>query len=109
MSEKISACDHFVALAAIAAGTNQPERAAKLSGAAQAILDTSDYQILPFDRAEFDRHIHIAREQIGEAPFEALVAEGRAMTIEQAVAYALEVSNSPALSPSSNNRLNLLN
>jgi len=34
--------------------------------------------------------IQIARNQLGEAVFKALKAEGRAMTMEQAVAYALE-------------------
>ena len=33
------------------------------------------------DRAEFDRHIQIAREQLGEAAFEMLPAEGRALTL----------------------------
>ena len=44
----------------------------------------------PKDRAEFDRHIQMARDQLGNARFESLVAEGRAMAMEQAIAYALE-------------------
>ena len=88
--EKLSACDLLTGLAAVAAGTNQPKRAARLYGAAQALFETTDYQIPPFDLAEFDRHIQFAREQLGDANFEALAAEGRAMTMEQAVAYALE-------------------
>ncbi|HLF26359.1 MAG TPA: tetratricopeptide repeat protein [Anaerolineae bacterium] len=76
-------------LAAVSAGTNQPERAAKLSGAAQAFLENTDLRLDSVDYAEFDRHIQIARKQLGEATFEALQAEGRAMTLEQAVAYAL--------------------
>jgi len=73
---------------------NQPKRAAKLYGAAQTILETIDYQIPLFDRVEFDRHIQIVRDQIGETEFEALATEGRAMTTEQAIAYALENQNS---------------
>ena len=91
--EKISACDLLTGLAAVAGGTNQPERAAKLRGAAQALFATTDYRFPPFDRAEFDRHIQIARDQLGEAAFEAIAAEGRAMTLEQAIAYTLEESN----------------
>jgi len=86
----IDACDLFTGLAAVAAGTSQPERAAKLYGAAQAVIEMTDYRIPPFDLAEFDRHIQFAREQLGEVAFEVLAAEGRAMTIEQAVTYALE-------------------
>jgi tetratricopeptide (TPR) repeat protein len=90
VDEKMSACDLSISFAAIAAGTNQPERSAKLYGAAQAILDTFKYRIPAFDQKEFDRHIRIARDQLGEAAFEALAAEGRTMTMEQAIAYALE-------------------
>jgi predicted ATPase/transcriptional regulator with XRE-family HTH domain len=89
-SKKVGACDFLTGSAAVAGGQNQPERAAKLYGAAQAIFDTTDYRIPPFDRDEFDRHIQIARDQLGETRFEALAAEGHAMTLEQAIAYALE-------------------
>ena len=91
--EKIITCDFLNGWAAIAAGTNEPERAAKLRGAAQRIVETIDYRIPPFDLAEFDRHIQIAREQLGEAVFESLQAEGRALTLEQAVELALEKSD----------------
>jgi len=90
VDEKMSTCDLFSAFAAIAGGTNQPERAAKLHGAVQAILDSVEYRIPVFDQKEFNRHIRIARNQLGEAGFAALAAEGHAMTMEQAIAYALE-------------------
>ena len=88
-SAGISECDLFTSLAAVAAETNQPERAAKLHGAAQVLFETTDYRFSPFDRAEFDRHVQIAREQLGDMAFEALVAEGRAMTTQQAIELAL--------------------
>ena len=90
--DKLKVCDLLTGLAAVAAGTNQPELAAKLYGAAQAILETTDYRFSLFDQAEFDRHLQIAREQLGGERFEALATEGRAMTMEQAIAYALEDS-----------------
>jgi predicted ATPase/DNA-binding XRE family transcriptional regulator len=79
-------------LAAVAAGISQYERAATLYGAAQGIVETIDYRIPTFDQAEFGRHIQIAREQLGEARFETHATEGRALTLEQAIAYALENS-----------------
>jgi predicted ATPase/class 3 adenylate cyclase len=91
--EKIGACDLLISLAAVASGMNEPERTTKLYGAAQALFETTNYRIPPFDRAEFDRHIQIAREQLGEARFETIATEGRAMTMEQAIAYALEKSD----------------
>jgi predicted ATPase/transcriptional regulator with XRE-family HTH domain len=92
--EKITACDFLTGSAAISAAMNQRERAAKLYGAAQALFETTDYRIPPFDRAEFDRHIQMAREQLGEERFEALAAEGHAISIEQAIEYALELATS---------------
>jgi tetratricopeptide (TPR) repeat protein len=80
----------LMGLAAVAAGTNQSERAAKLSSAAQAVFEAIDDQIPQFDRAEFDRHIQFARAQLGDDAVESLQAEGRAMTMEQAIAYALD-------------------
>jgi tetratricopeptide (TPR) repeat protein len=79
----------FIGLAAVAAGTNQPERAAKLSGAAQAIFDTTDNLFSPFDRAVLDRHIQVSRNDFGKEAFDVLVMEGRQMFVEQALAYAL--------------------
>ena len=83
------ACDFFMLQAAVAGGVGQAERSAKLYGAAQLILDTTEYKYLPSHIDEFERHIQLAREQLAEN-FEAFVKEGRAMTMEQAVAYALE-------------------
>jgi tetratricopeptide (TPR) repeat protein len=91
--EKLSACDLLVSFAAIAAGMGKPERAARLYGAVQALFETTDYRIPPFDQAEFDRHIQIARSQLGGATFEEFMAEGYEMTMEQAIAYALENSD----------------
>jgi hypothetical protein len=55
------------------------------------LFESIDIPYSPFDRAEFDRHVQMARDQIGEAAFEALAAEGRAMSMEQSIAYALAV------------------
>jgi predicted ATPase len=88
--EEINAYELLTGLACVAAGMQQPERAARLDGAAHAILDRIDEQYWPADLAEFNRHLCIARRQIGEEEFEALAAEGRLMAIEQGVAYALE-------------------
>jgi hypothetical protein len=90
--ENLSLSRFFTGSSAVAAGTNQPERAAQLFGAAQAILENSDHQLERFDRAEFDRHIQIAREQLGKAKFEAIASEGRAMPLGRAIEYAIEIS-----------------
>jgi predicted ATPase/transcriptional regulator with XRE-family HTH domain len=88
--EKGSTLDLLIGLAAVAGGTSQPERAAKLHGASQTVLETIHFSYMPFDRIELDRHIQIAREQLGKTNFETFTAEGCAMTVDEAVAFALE-------------------
>jgi hypothetical protein len=44
----------------------------------------------PYDRIEIDPLLQIARDQLGDTAFEALAAEGHAMTMEQAIEFALE-------------------
>jgi predicted ATPase/class 3 adenylate cyclase len=90
--ENLSLSRFITGSSAVAAGTNQPERAAQLFGTAQAILEKSDRQLERFDRAEFDRHIQIAREQLGTAKFEAIASEGRAVPMGRAIDYAIEIS-----------------
>lgn len=68
----------------------EPERAAWLWGAAEALRQSIGAREAPASRATRERLIAQAREQLGEAAFAAKWAEGRAMTMEQAVAYALE-------------------
>ncbi len=82
----------LTAWAAIAAATNEPERAARLSGAAMSLSHTIKRPISPFDQAEFDRHIRMARRQLGEVAFNTLQSEGQAMTPTQAIDYATEAN-----------------
>ena len=86
-----NAPDLFIGLAAVAAGTNQPERAARLFGSAKGIFESSSSRILSFNRAEFDRHIQIAKDTLGSDTFESLAAEGRQLTVEQAITYAFDI------------------
>jgi predicted ATPase/DNA-binding XRE family transcriptional regulator len=76
-------------LAAVAGETHQPERAARLAGAARAMLETGGRPLPPEEAREFGRRIQIARDQLGETLFEALMAEGRALSLEQAIDLAL--------------------
>jgi hypothetical protein len=82
----------LIGCAAIAAAKNEPEHAARLSGAAKAISHTINQRISPFDQPEFDRHIQIASRQLGEVTFQALQAEGQAMARMQAIDYQLETT-----------------
>jgi len=88
-----SACNFLMGMAAVAAETNQSERTGKLYGAVQALFETKNYRMLLYEQDELDRHIRIAREQLGEDVFDSYVAEGRKQTLKQAIDYALELTN----------------
>jgi non-specific serine/threonine protein kinase len=76
-------------LAAVAAKQRAWERAARLAGAAQALLNMNGSELEPADRVFRERYLASVREQLGDAGYEAAVAEGGALTLEQAIAYAL--------------------
>ncbi|HYO48277.1 MAG TPA: tetratricopeptide repeat protein [Chloroflexia bacterium] len=63
------------------------ERAARLFGAAEAISEAIGFQLQRADRDSFDRNAALACTQLGQPTWDALQAEGRAMTMEQAVTY----------------------
>ncbi len=91
LEEKISLCRFFTGMSAVAGGRDQSERCARLFGAAQTMLESaSDFRMDAFDRAEFDRHIQIARDQMGNARFDELSKEGHMMSMEQAIELATE-------------------
>jgi len=77
-------------LAGAAVVNEEPERAAWLWGAAEALRQSIGARPAPAARATHERLMAAAREQLGEAAFNAALAQGQKMTLEQAVAYALE-------------------
>jgi tetratricopeptide (TPR) repeat protein len=81
--------DCVAGLGGVAGGIKQPERAARLLGAAQALREALHFRLEYADRIEYDRDVATMREQLDEATFAAAWAEGQMMTLEQAVDYAL--------------------
>jgi len=67
----------------------QPERAARLLGASEALHDALGLGPTISDQHEINGYVAAVRAQLDEAVFEAAWAEGRAMSLEEAIAYAL--------------------
>ena len=65
-------------------------RAARLLGAATGQFEAIGAAMWPADRLEYERTVAAARAALSEEVFAAAWAEGRAMTLDQAIAYALE-------------------
>jgi predicted ATPase len=77
-------------LAAVAAGRGQAPRAARLLGAVASGLEAHGQSMPTRMRAEYEETKALARGALGEEAFAAAWAEGRAMTLDAAVTYALE-------------------
>jgi tetratricopeptide (TPR) repeat protein len=75
------------------AALGQLMRAARLLGASEAALERMGAFHQPSDQPEIDRIMVAVRDQLDASAFEAAWAEGRAMTLEQAVVSALETDH----------------
>ena len=80
---------YLVGTAGLTGARGHPISAARLLGAAYAILRISPDQIHPASQMVWDRIEATVRSQVDENVFAARRAEGEALTREQALAYAL--------------------
>ena len=77
-------------LASMAAERGRPERAAILLGAAQRLRDSSSLTLIELYRVQHERSVSLIIQGIGRGAYDAAYARGRAMTIDEGVAFALE-------------------
>jgi predicted ATPase len=80
-------------LANVAAVSKQPQQAARLFGAAQALRESSGAALHPYQCAEYEHCLDVLRPQLDETILTGLWAEGQALTMKQAVTYALEATH----------------
>jgi tetratricopeptide (TPR) repeat protein len=80
---------NLAGLASVMAMRGQPDQSARLSGAAGALRMSIGCRSAPAARLLYERSIATARAQLGEGGFAAAWAAGGALTLEQAIAYAL--------------------
>ncbi len=77
-------------LGSTAALTEQPGRAARILGAAEALRTAIGCRPAPAARVTYERGLAVARAQLGDDAFALAWARGQGMTLEQAIAEALE-------------------
>jgi predicted ATPase/class 3 adenylate cyclase len=82
--------DNLRHLAWAAHAERRPERAAVLIGAAIAIHKSTGRPIYPSMQRDVDAETAVLRETLGDEVFEVAWQEGRAMSTDSAVRYALE-------------------
>ncbi|MGE5071833.1 MAG: tetratricopeptide repeat protein [Anaerolineae bacterium] len=71
------------------AALTDAERAARLFGAAEILRQQLGLGLFPYERDEYASYVELARKQLDEASWRAAWDDGRAMTLEQAIDYAL--------------------
>lgn len=79
----------LVVMAGVLAEGAEPGRGARLLGAVDALMEASGQVLDPDDQAEHEQAAASARAALGDAAFDAARDEGKVMSLESAVTYAL--------------------
>ncbi len=87
---KVNVAFSLEAFGLLAFAQGQYERAARLFGAAEAFRESISLPLPPVIHAHYARRMTAARVALGDAAFDAAFSEGRALTVEQTIAYALD-------------------
>ena len=89
----------FETLASMAADRGRHERAAILLGLAQRVRDSSSLTLIELHRQQHERSVLIIVRGIGQKTFDTAYSRGRAMTIDEGVAFAVEDKPAHKLAP----------
>jgi tetratricopeptide (TPR) repeat protein len=98
--DKANLAYYLEALAVVAASRRQAERCALLLGAAEGLLEEVGARVYNYnvpDPSLRERAAAKARSALSDAAFEKAREEGRDMTLEEAIAYALKDGDPPSL------------
>jgi tetratricopeptide (TPR) repeat protein len=87
----------FECLAMIAATQQKTQYAARLSGAANKLRNQTGSQLRPNEKVEYNANLEAIHSQLGTQLFKSCLSEGQDMTTPEAIAYALALSESPAM------------
>jgi predicted ATPase/DNA-binding SARP family transcriptional activator/tetratricopeptide (TPR) repeat protein len=77
-------------LAGVGADLGKAELSARLMAIAELLREETNSPLTPIDYENYRRDISAIRSQLGESDFAKAWMEGRMLTVEQAVAYALK-------------------
>ena len=89
LGDKSTAAESLEGLACAAAARGEAERAAELFGAAQGLYEAEGYHHTPRERAMREPYLADARSRLNGEVWETKLEEGRAMTLEEVIGYAL--------------------
>ena len=86
----------LIGLACVLARQGHCVHAARLLGAVEATQATLGHKLWPTDEREYERAVALIRSSPSAAAYKTAWAEGRALTLEQAVEYALAAAEEKA-------------
>jgi predicted ATPase/DNA-binding SARP family transcriptional activator/DNA-binding CsgD family transcriptional regulator/Tfp pilus assembly protein PilF len=89
----------FLGMSFVLGRRGQPDRAARLLGCADAVMDTTGIIVKPGDQGLFLEHRQHIREQLGESAFQRALHDGYALPLDDAVEAALAVWTRDDTSP----------
>jgi non-specific serine/threonine protein kinase len=95
VKEKIGIAYCLLGLGGVAGEQSRAERAARLWGAAEALREATGISLSPLDRSllRYEDRLAAARSLVDEGEWEEAWAQGRTMTPDRAVEYALDPSD----------------
>ena len=97
---RIQIYDGLMGLAVLAATGGRPARAARLCGAAETLREAINLSLLIWDHTptNYEAQLNTVRSRLDEAAFTTAWSEGRTMSPEQAIEYALSEEDPPGSS-----------
>jgi hypothetical protein len=80
----------LAALAELSMMQGRIEEATKLFGVVESMIEFTRIPLLPFDHQEYERNLARLREELDEKTLNKFWAKGKQMSLEEAIAFALE-------------------
>jgi len=80
----------FEGLAAVLVLTERAEEAAKLLGAAEMLRESLGVELAPAEQSTHTETVNAVRARLGEVRFGDVWRQGRELSLDEAIAYALE-------------------
>jgi predicted ATPase/class 3 adenylate cyclase len=89
LGHRAAVANQLECFAFIAKAKEQPEHAIRLLGAAEALRELINIHMTDLERAEYEHEVNDLKANLDQKTFVSLWAEGRAMTMEEAVDLAV--------------------
>ena len=90
MGHRSAIAHQLECIAFVAKAQEQPEKALRLLGAAEALRQRIEIDMTILERAEYEKEIADLKAKMGEKEFTSLWSDGRSMTMDTAIELALK-------------------